>query len=699
MDFHSLMRRDLQCLCKKNKIPANMTNLAMADALKALEIVEGLDEYMKQSASNAPPHSPTSLAKQPPNTTTRTTRRKTTLKAEPQTSSQLVSRSTSKSLVGEMGQENINKNVAQEPNTNNVKSEANVAKTPAVRSTRKASAATSCSSKVQESKKKELVQSVYSTRRSTRLLEKCMGDLSLKTKENLDDKPEKNEEAEENVSAQEEKLAGSEEKSKEDEVIPGRDLSVSMEKEWKILKNDSDQVDENAGDLVDIAAFDANIETNNKKLNEVMGYEKESENSLVQVDQQEETLQTYEAMCEEGSKKNDNDQEIEDIEVYINLGDIPVMEHATTENNDESMNVLAFESSVQVNQQETEQVIEENDLETEKINTFDEETMMDQISGVDLADITVLDAKTEINIEKVKEVMSDEESENGLVQADKQEETLQPDKAIMCAEGFKKNDNEQQIGDNEVYVDLGDNPVLEHTNTENKKESMNVLAFESSVQVDQQETEQTIQEIDSEAEKINTFNEETMMDQTSGGDSETKPEEDNSGVDSESTISDADSNKAVMGSDIADEDMILSEAEGSAAAPASPPLLLDEAKVKTTPSSSPFAAESISVQFPRPSKSTPLKNSALKLMINDENENKENNMEMMMMNVVNNNNENGESKVEAKKNMKKVTEIDEEKLKDVSMRQLVKMVKQLSIKTSNNRPALKVLPGNNQIAE
>ncbi|KAK9144190.1 hypothetical protein Sjap_004093 [Stephania japonica] len=44
MDFHSLARRELQTLCKKNKIPANMTNVAMADALAALANVEGIEE-------------------------------------------------------------------------------------------------------------------------------------------------------------------------------------------------------------------------------------------------------------------------------------------------------------------------------------------------------------------------------------------------------------------------------------------------------------------------------------------------------------------------------------------------------------------------------------------------------------------------------------------------------------------------------
>ncbi|XP_077247447.1 uncharacterized protein LOC143887222 [Tasmannia lanceolata] len=44
MDFHSLSRKELQTLCKKNKIPANMTNVAMADALKALNNIEGIDD-------------------------------------------------------------------------------------------------------------------------------------------------------------------------------------------------------------------------------------------------------------------------------------------------------------------------------------------------------------------------------------------------------------------------------------------------------------------------------------------------------------------------------------------------------------------------------------------------------------------------------------------------------------------------------
>ena len=92
---------------------------------------------MKQSDSNVL-QSPTSVAKLPPSTATRATRRKTTVvKPEPQSS-----RLTSKSRDGELDQENMIKNVKFD-----------VAKTLAVRSTRKASAAASCGSKLRRARR------------------------------------------------------------------------------------------------------------------------------------------------------------------------------------------------------------------------------------------------------------------------------------------------------------------------------------------------------------------------------------------------------------------------------------------------------------------------------------------------------------------------------------------------------------------
>jgi hypothetical protein len=55
MDFHALPRRDLQALCKRNGIRANMTSAAMADALAALPAVDGVEEYAKPPAAEPTP--------------------------------------------------------------------------------------------------------------------------------------------------------------------------------------------------------------------------------------------------------------------------------------------------------------------------------------------------------------------------------------------------------------------------------------------------------------------------------------------------------------------------------------------------------------------------------------------------------------------------------------------------------------------
>uniref|UniRef100_A0ACD5YUG3 Uncharacterized protein n=1 Tax=Avena sativa TaxID=4498 RepID=A0ACD5YUG3_AVESA len=44
MDFNALSRRELQALCKLNGVRANMTNLAMVEALRSLPSVDGIDQ-------------------------------------------------------------------------------------------------------------------------------------------------------------------------------------------------------------------------------------------------------------------------------------------------------------------------------------------------------------------------------------------------------------------------------------------------------------------------------------------------------------------------------------------------------------------------------------------------------------------------------------------------------------------------------
>ncbi|KAL2550933.1 uncharacterized protein Fot_12463 [Forsythia ovata] len=115
MDFHSLSRRELQALCKRNKIPANMTNVAMADALKALEIVEGIEEHLKQMESETAQSSIESPVKSEETspcvlrTGGRSTRRRNVVKEEPETlpSRTMTRRSTRKAVAEDEGEKGV----------------------------------------------------------------------------------------------------------------------------------------------------------------------------------------------------------------------------------------------------------------------------------------------------------------------------------------------------------------------------------------------------------------------------------------------------------------------------------------------------------------------------------------------------------------------------------------------------------------
>ncbi|CAK7340122.1 unnamed protein product [Dovyalis caffra] len=186
MDFLSLSRKELQALCKKNKIPANMTNIAMADALKVLHKVEGLDEFInapkfdpQQSPKKAMPESP-----EIPQTSCRTSTRKKPFRIEPESSQKSLTRTrcTTRRTVAVEGHSSrkmetkMMESVGDQENNN-------VPKTPATRSSRRMAPAVSARRKV-DAKKEELssVQRVYSTRHSVRLLEKSMEELGLKDK-------------------------------------------------------------------------------------------------------------------------------------------------------------------------------------------------------------------------------------------------------------------------------------------------------------------------------------------------------------------------------------------------------------------------------------------------------------------------------------------------------------------------------------
>ncbi|KAH0978646.1 hypothetical protein GBA52_005823 [Prunus armeniaca] len=165
MDFSSLTRKELQALCKKNKLPANLTNVAMADSLKALEHVEGLEEFLNQSKSD-PQQSPEKTMNGSlsiPRTAGRTSTRRKPIQVEPESSQPLTQsrRGARRAVSEEMDQEKTE-----------------VPKTPAAPNTRRRAPAASARQNTTQ-KENPSVQSVYNTRRSVRLLEKNMAKLSL----------------------------------------------------------------------------------------------------------------------------------------------------------------------------------------------------------------------------------------------------------------------------------------------------------------------------------------------------------------------------------------------------------------------------------------------------------------------------------------------------------------------------------------
>ncbi|KAK4758065.1 hypothetical protein SAY87_019366 [Trapa incisa] len=182
MDFHSLSRRELQALCKKNKIPANMTNLAMADALAALPQLEGLEELLSQTESNTE-----QLLRTDPcvtagdaRTATRTSTRKPTKEIQEPGSSVMPTGSCCRT-----------RKLLQTPSAPTTRRRANAAsargkvvivgqeddKDKMSKNVRK-------DEQVMTGKqKKPMAQKAYSTRRSARLLEKTMANLTLKDNE------------------------------------------------------------------------------------------------------------------------------------------------------------------------------------------------------------------------------------------------------------------------------------------------------------------------------------------------------------------------------------------------------------------------------------------------------------------------------------------------------------------------------------
>ncbi|KAJ0826968.1 hypothetical protein HanRHA438_Chr17g0820351 [Helianthus annuus] len=168
MDFHSLTRKELQSLCKLNKIPANLTNVSMADALQSLDVVVGIEEYLNTSQSETVESAETVEVPSPkaPQTRCRTSTRQKAKPTETESLQTTVTRTTRR------GSKQLPKEVEESKNDQ--------LKTPAVSRTSRKAPVTTARRNVSnqlnecenEPKEEGLVENRYSTRRSTRVTEK-----------------------------------------------------------------------------------------------------------------------------------------------------------------------------------------------------------------------------------------------------------------------------------------------------------------------------------------------------------------------------------------------------------------------------------------------------------------------------------------------------------------------------------------------
>ncbi|KAL6008246.1 hypothetical protein ACLOJK_033752 [Asimina triloba] len=186
MDFHALSRKDLQTLCKKNSIRANLTNAAMADALQALELVEGIEDIvldpMTETAADVSQQSPMGESLRSvnvPRTGGRTSTRRKPMKEsgskEPEETPIPSSVTTRRGRAAK--ESNVRRRICKEEDEEREDNRSEVPETPATRNGRKrmtgVSARRGAESQDREEKENEKPVDVglrtCSTRRSTRL--------------------------------------------------------------------------------------------------------------------------------------------------------------------------------------------------------------------------------------------------------------------------------------------------------------------------------------------------------------------------------------------------------------------------------------------------------------------------------------------------------------------------------------------------
>ncbi|KAF3964027.1 hypothetical protein CMV_011648 [Castanea mollissima] len=699
MDFHSLARKELQALCKKNKIPANMTNVAMADALQALQNVEGIEEFLNPSDSNLSQSPEKNVNGSPniPRTAARASARRKPTKQETESTQPLTRtrRGTRGSAVQGIDQENKDVNVlitpaptvpgsrrrvpaassrrkietqlreAEEDEKSEAQERSDVVETPVVPSTRRRAPATSALRKLET---ENSVQRVYSTRHSVRLLEKNLGKMNLV--ENGKSEPVKIDDL-------------SEEMTDSSEIS---ELSVQFEKEMSEANtqavsevgpeetNDSEVLSDPKP--VESMEMERELKVDNKDMNKSEGESKE-DNLKSEIADNLGVVKVSETIDEAGDEGSDESDIIssEKLEMAID-GDHETVDEKVTEQDTRSEDSLAVKESNDASAKDMDHVSESMSPQHECQNLASKDS---ELNVTESDDHSNCDSETE----STTEGESDSESESAT-EGESDEEIASDENSSECEENYSDDDAETE---EEKDLEAPVLPIGFEKLEYNHSGSESIVAEQSDIQVSVENQASTKEIYNTEAlvDVYVTKAEEVAMKTNDQSSVETPISMKNMSPDL-LIFSDCEVTLSTVATNSISEDKTSCHAEDPMAKaeemhdtvdvcvmPAHESNmstdLISDSKVTFEIPFQPFAADQLSGQFPRPTQLTPRKSSAIKestiQKVADVSDDDEENIDT------------GNVEVELDKEKAKPDE-----LAGKSLRQLAKMLKEMHIKSN-----------------
>ncbi|XP_030935194.1 uncharacterized protein LOC115960431 isoform X3 [Quercus lobata] len=638
MDFHSLARKELQALCKKNKIPANMTNVAMANALQALQNVEGLEEFLNPSDSNLSQSPEKNVNGSPdiPRTAARASTRRKPTKQVTESTQPLTRtrRGTRGSAAQGTDQENKDVNVlitpapavpgsrrrvpaassrrkietqlreAEDDEKSEAQERSDVVETPVVPSTRRKAPATSALRKLET---ENSVQRVYSTRHSVRLLEKNLGKMSLV--ENGKSEPVK-------IDDLSEEMANSSEIS---------ELSVQFEKEMSEANtqtvsevgpeetNDSEVLSDPKP--VEPMEMERELKVDNKDMNK-SDDESREDNLKSEIADNSGVVKVSETIDEAGDEGSDESDIIssEKLEMAIDL-DHETVDEKVTEQDTRSEDSLAVKESNDASAEDMDHVSESMSPQHECQNLASKDSELNVTEGDD-------HSNCDSESESTTEGESDSESESAT-EGESDEEIASDENSSECEENYSDDDAEKDL---EAPI----LPIGFEKLENNHSGSESIVAEQSDIQVSVENQASTMEIYNTEAlvDVYVTEAEEVAVKTNDQSSVETPISMNNMSPDL--LISDCEVTLSTVATNSISEDKTSCHAEDPMAKaeemhetlvdvcvmPAHESNmstdLISDSKVTYDIPFQPFAADQLSGRFPRPTQLTPRKSSAIK---------------------------------------------------------------------------------------